>query len=122
MSEASLKLEGWNRIVAGKRLDGLPLSMKGGRIDLTGLALPAQSVKRRFSFRAIPVQGVTSTTLRRVRLQDLDLSDSRLPGLRLVDCEIENCRFVGSAFEVCAYGQRGCTTAVSKGLIYPERY
>ena len=93
MLNESLNLEIWDRLLSGKPLDGLNLEMRDGRIDIRGLDLPEPTVLRRFQFRGYAMQQVDSSIIHGARWRNLDFSNSKLAGLRLMRGLIENCRF-----------------------------
>src|SRR4051794_33880804 len=67
----------FSRLAADQDLSDLGLPRLGERIDLRGLVVPDSP----------------STKLTGVPVRNLDLSGCRLPYLRLIDCDVENCRF-----------------------------
>jgi uncharacterized protein YjbI with pentapeptide repeats len=99
MGEVSLKQQAWEKLVTGETLDGLPLAMKDGRVDLTGLVLQPPPVVRRFRFRETSIKELKQTPLRGIVLRNLDLSGSTLPALKVFGCEVENCVFADCRFD-----------------------
>jgi fluoroquinolone resistance protein len=93
MLSESLNLEIWDRLLAGKPLDGLGLETRDGLIDARGLELPEPTVLRRFQFRGMSVAATDSGIVQGVKWRNLDFSDSKLAGLRLMRGLVENCRF-----------------------------
>lgn len=88
--------EPWHRLVQGKPLVGLGLALKDGRVDLRGLLAPEPSVARTFRTPGADVAVLEGTTeVRGAVWKALDLSGSRLNGVRFFDCIIENCVFDG---------------------------
>lgn len=118
MDESS-KLEAWNRLSLGKGLDRLPLGTREGRIDLGGLDLPHVSVVRRYRTPIADVEEISGgAVIRRCQWKDLDFTGSKLDGIRLFDCEIQNCRFDACQFEdLCVWSSRFSETSFrSAGL------
>jgi uncharacterized protein YjbI with pentapeptide repeats len=94
MTIHAAKLELWDRLRAGNALNGREMKSREGRVDLSGLELPAPKVVNQFNFgRASVAQVEPTATIRGVKWQNLDFAGSRLGGLRLFDCEIINCSF-----------------------------
>ena len=94
MISESLNLEIWDRLIQGKSLDGLALGTKDGRIDLGGLELPEPSVVRRFQMRGIAMAEIDlGAVIQGAKWQNLDFTGSKLNGLRLFACELNNCHF-----------------------------
>src|SRR5262245_15958689 len=92
----SSKLELWDRLRQGKTLTGVELMSKEGRVDLSGLEIPAPQVVRQFKFGRASVADIApSATIRGVKWQNIDFKGSKLNGLRLFDCQINNCSFEG---------------------------
>ncbi len=92
MIDESLNLEIWDRLLAHKPLDGLALETKDGRIDIRGLELPEPSVLRQFQFHGVAIAEVDSGIFHGVKWRNLDFSESKLAGLRLMLGLVENCR------------------------------
>lgn len=95
MLSESLNLAIWNRLIAGKPLDGLGLETRDGRIDIRSLELPEPSALRRFQFHGVRMAEVDSGVIQGVKWRNLDLSNSKIAGLRLMRGHVENCRFDG---------------------------
>lgn len=95
MISESLNLEIWDRLLAGKPLDGLGLETRDGRISVRGLELPEPTVLRRFQFRGVSIAAVDSGIIHGVKWRNLDFSKNKLAGLRLMGGVVENCRFDG---------------------------
>jgi uncharacterized protein YjbI with pentapeptide repeats len=93
MKSESQNLEIWDRLLAGKPLDGLGLEKRDGRIDVRGLELPEPTVLRRFKFHGVAIVTVDSGIIHGMKWRNLDFSDSKLADLRLMRGLIENCRF-----------------------------
>ena len=88
------KLEAWDRLRAGKSLDGLELKVRDDRIDLSGMELPAPTGVRQFKFdQARIMEFECGNIIRGAKWKNIDFTGSKLAGLRLLDCEIENCCF-----------------------------
>jgi uncharacterized protein YjbI with pentapeptide repeats len=93
MIDEKQNLEIWDRLLAGKPLDGLGLETRDGRIDIRGLALPEATVLRRFQFHGVAIAEVDSGIIHGTKWRNLDFSESKLAGLRLMRGLVENCRF-----------------------------
>lgn len=91
----SLNLEIWDRLLAGKPLDGLGLETRDGRVDVRGLEFSEPTVMRRFQFHGRTIAETDSGVINAMKCCNLDFSCSRLAGLRLMRCLVENCRFDG---------------------------
>src|SRR5437868_8862569 len=89
-----MKTEIWKRLVRGKSLRGLASETIVGRIDVRNLQVPepkvAQVVQTPIAEVAM-LDGVTD--IERANWQSIDLSSSRLPGLRFINCNITDCVF-----------------------------
>lgn len=100
MKNESLNLEIWDRLIQGKSLEGLPLSIRDGRIDLSCLQLPDPSLVRKFQFNGTQISEIEpGAIVIRAKWENLDFSGSKLNGLRLMNCDIVNCRFDGCQLE-----------------------
>jgi uncharacterized protein YjbI with pentapeptide repeats len=90
----ALKLEAWLRLVNGESLKDLSLTKKNKRIDLSGLELPKPEVLERWQ---TPVADFSRIELNArfysVKLQNLDMTGSKLPSILFSNCEINNCLF-----------------------------
>lgn len=95
MLSESLNLEIWDRLLAGKPLDGLGLETRDGRIDVRGLELPEPTVLRRFQFHGVAIAATDAGIVHGVKWRNLDFTGSKLAGLRLMGGLVENCRFDG---------------------------
>jgi fluoroquinolone resistance protein len=93
MLSESQNLEIWDRLFAGKPLDGLELATRDGRIEVHGLALPGPTVLRRFKFHGVTISEVDSGIIHGVKWRNLDFSNSNLAGLRLMQGQVDNCFF-----------------------------
>lgn len=93
MLNESLNLEIWDCLLAGKPLDGLGVGTRDGRIDVRGLELPEPTVLRRFQFRGISIAATDSGIVHEAKWRNLDFSDGKFAGLRLMGGLVENCRF-----------------------------
>jgi uncharacterized protein YjbI with pentapeptide repeats len=93
MLSESLNLEIWDRLLAGKPLDGLGLETRDGRIDVRGLELPEPTVLRRFQFHDVAIAETDAGIVHGVKWRNLDFTGSKLAGLRLMRGLVENCRF-----------------------------
>jgi uncharacterized protein YjbI with pentapeptide repeats len=90
----SSKMEVWRRLVTGESLGGLVLPKKEGRIDLSGLALGDPKVLDRWQTTLADVARIEpSGVFRNAKLQNLDLTGSKLPSVHFTNCEIRNCCF-----------------------------
>ena len=94
MEHTARHSETWARLLAGRPLDGLGLSMKNGRFDLSGWTTrtfggderPGTSRANGDVLRPIvDIKGVT--------WRCIDFSASDLPHLRFMDCRLEDCIF-----------------------------
>ncbi len=105
----SSKTEVWRRLVTGDSLDGLSLPTRAGRIDLSGLALADPRVRERWQTTLADIARIEPTAVfRNAKLQNLDLTGSKLPSVHFTDCEISNC-----CFDRCDMpGLRLCATAI----------
>jgi len=94
MISESLNLEIWDRFFQKIPLDGLPLAIKEGRLDLRGLSLPEPDIIRRYKFADNAVTEITpAAVLQNVKWHNLDFTGSKLKGMRFFDGEVKNCRF-----------------------------
>jgi pentapeptide repeat protein len=94
MLDESIKREAWDRLVQGRVLDDLSLGTRKGRVDLGGIALPDIAVLRRYQTDIADVAEVKpGAVIRGRKWQDLDFTGSKLNGIRLFDCEVQNCLF-----------------------------
>src|SRR5579885_3563845 len=93
MIDEALNLEIWDRLLAGKPLEGLELETRDGRIDVRGLELPEPTVLRRFQYQGISIAATDAGIVHGVKWRNLDFSESKLAGLRLMRGLVENCRF-----------------------------
>jgi uncharacterized protein YjbI with pentapeptide repeats len=94
MISDSLKAEGWRRLVSGESLADLSLSIKEGRLDLSGLALAEPRVVERWQTTLADVARVEPNGIfREATLQNLDLTGSKLSSVHFTDCKISNCCF-----------------------------
>ena len=96
MSSELLKAEAWRRLVNGASPHELGLEIKDGRFDLSGLILSEPTVVKQWQ---TPLANITQieppAEFRRVKWQNLDLSNSKLVSLRFEESQIINCRFDG---------------------------
>lgn len=82
------------RLTKGKPIAGLPLDQHEGRVDLRGLPAPLPTRKRpHVTPRWFIHELGDFVEIKRGRLENLDLSGSRLDGWRFFESEIVNCRF-----------------------------
>jgi uncharacterized protein YjbI with pentapeptide repeats len=82
------------RLRTGRSLNRMSLDTWGGRVDLRGLTTaPARPVEAQEHGRYAFTRFAGVIQIERLRLADVDLSDSRLPGWLLFDSVIDNCRF-----------------------------
>lgn len=94
MTLDSLKLEAWDRLCSGESLNKLKLNVRDERVDLSGLELSAPAAVRQSKLGEAQVtEFERRATIRGVKLKSIDFSSGKLAGLRLIDCEIENCCF-----------------------------
>ena len=89
-----MRIEAWQRLLAGEPLTRLSLPTKGGRIDLSGLMLPEPKALERWH---TPIGNVESykpnASLRKVKWSDIDFSQSELHSVCFEESEISNCCF-----------------------------
>jgi uncharacterized protein YjbI with pentapeptide repeats len=89
-----MKTEIWEQLIHGKSLSDAGVPKIDGRFDLRNLDVPepyaAETVRT-------PLADVTVlgglTSIQSASWRSLDFSSSNLPGLRFLDCRIENCIF-----------------------------
>jgi uncharacterized protein YjbI with pentapeptide repeats len=105
----SSKIELWRRLVKGESLGGPLLPKKQGRIDLSGLVLDDPRILEGWQTTLANVARIEpSAVFRNAKLQNLDLTGSRLPSVHFTDCEIKNC-----CFDRCNMpGLRLCATTI----------
>jgi uncharacterized protein YjbI with pentapeptide repeats len=92
MLSESLNLDIWDRLLAGRPLDGLRQETRDGRIDVRGLELPEPTVLRRFQFHGTAMAATDGSIVHEVKWRNLDFTGSKLAGLRLMSSLVENCR------------------------------
>jgi uncharacterized protein YjbI with pentapeptide repeats len=86
--------EVWKRLLRGGPLDGLGLPFVDGRVDLSGLAVPAPSIGRTFRTAiadVVELQGISE--LHRVQWKGLDFTGVQMDNVRFHDCTITDCVF-----------------------------
>jgi uncharacterized protein YjbI with pentapeptide repeats len=105
----SSKTEVWRRLVTGESLNELSLPTREGRIDLSGLALADPRVLERWQTTLADIARIEPTgVFRNAKLQNIDLTGSKLPSVHFTDCEISNC-----CFDRCDMpGLRLCATTI----------
>jgi len=94
MPHESLNLEIWSRLIQGKSLEGLAIDIIDGRFDLNGLELPEPEILRRFQLHGILINEIApSAIIHNAKWQNLDFTGSKMNGVRLIGCELNNCIF-----------------------------
>jgi uncharacterized protein YjbI with pentapeptide repeats len=89
-----MKMNGWDRLIRRVPLDGLQLNTKEGRTDLSGLELTLPARRRGFKFnRSNVAQVEPSAIVQETTWQNIDITGSKLDGLRLINCRLDNCIF-----------------------------
>lgn len=121
-----------DRLTRGEPLDGLPLGIKDGRLDLGGLILLKPRPKRTFQFSGVPVTEMgAAVTIKGAKWRNLDFSGSKLACLRLFEAEIANCRFDRcqledlriwtTTFRECSFIAANLRSAVLGGVLDGKR-
>ncbi len=89
-----MSTEIWNALVHGRPLGDAGVPKIDGRLDLRNLRIaePIAVETTRTPLADVMVMGGL-TEIRGARWQSIDFSDSLLPGLRFLDCQIRNCVF-----------------------------
>lgn len=89
-----MSIEIWHRLCHGESLDGLGIGLIGGRLDLRNLRLPEAEVTGKIRLPMADLNVLAGTTMiKGISWRSLDLSSSRLPHIRFLGCEIEDCIF-----------------------------
>jgi uncharacterized protein YjbI with pentapeptide repeats len=113
MISESLKTEVWRRLAHRESLTGLSLPKREGRIDLRGTVLARPKVLDRWQTALADIVRIEPNRIfRNAILQDLDLTDSKLPSVHFMDSEISNCCFDRCDlhdFRLCATTFRDCS-------------
>ncbi len=113
MTSNSQKTEAWQRLLVGESIADLSLPLKDGRVDLSGLVLPESRVVQRFQTSLADVTQIEPNGIfRGSKLQNLDLSGSRLGSVSFIESEVSNCRFDRcdlKGLRLCATTMRDCT-------------
>ena len=87
----------WRRLAENGSLEDLGLPSVDGRVSVRGLATPNPATLQQYTTAFAHVAELDGVvTLRSAHLVGVDFSNTQLAGLRLVDSEIENCRFDGA--------------------------
>jgi uncharacterized protein YjbI with pentapeptide repeats len=90
----SSKTEVWRRLVTGESLGDLLLPKKEGRIDLSGLVLDNPRILEKWQTSLADVARIEpNAVFRNAKLENLDLTGSKLRSVHVMDCEIRNCCF-----------------------------
>ena len=90
----TIKIEAWRRLLTGESLADLSLPKKNGRIDFSGLVLPQPRVLERRNTQFGQMERYEPNALfRKVKLHDIDFSQSKLDSLSFEESELSNCCF-----------------------------
>lgn len=90
----SQSAEVWERLIGGKSLEGLGLSIKDGRIDLSGLFIPDPIVTNQFSTKIADVKVLGNLIkIKKANWNALDFTGSRLNHFLFFDSIINDCIF-----------------------------
>lgn len=92
--ERHLNSELWDRLARGRPIDGLASKNEDGRWELAAMELPEPAVQKRFNFFGVRFSRHSDVReIQGVHWRDLDFTGSKLPGLRLFNATVTNCRF-----------------------------
>jgi uncharacterized protein YjbI with pentapeptide repeats len=84
----------WQRLARGELLDRAGLPKLHDRIDARNLNVPEPYAIKRERLARFDVTHLSGfTTVRGANWQSIDFSNSKLPSIRLFDCQIEDCIF-----------------------------